>query len=144
MYRILHDVHAFADLKVRSLVRRFGLVAYAWWWRVLEELAANGGMLDMTDDDFWPHVGELLQCDDVLARRFVARCITLKLLKEKDGCLMSERLHRDMSAYRQKAERARRAANIGWEKRSRTPAERKEEMEAEAIEAFLIEKGKQQ
>ena len=39
-YYFSHDVDAFNDPKIVAMVSEYGVIAYAWWWIIIEKLAS--------------------------------------------------------------------------------------------------------
>lgn len=42
-YYFSHDVNASSDPKIVAMEMEFGVVAYAWWWKIIERLAIQDG-----------------------------------------------------------------------------------------------------
>ena len=39
-YYFSHDVTASSDPKIVAMISEYGMIAYAWWWIILEKLAS--------------------------------------------------------------------------------------------------------
>jgi hypothetical protein len=109
-----HDYRARSDTKLLELEFEFGMhEGYSLWFRMLEIMGEYGGKLSIAK---LPLYASLIRIDLELFKRFLDFCISIELLHESDGFIVSKRFLQDYDAGNAISKTNSANANSRWQK----------------------------
>jgi len=120
-YYFSHDINAIQDVKIQYLLAKFGGVAYALWWRVIE-------MLHEAEENKLPHkeyyylaLENQLKVDKDIVKDFIRCCIDEVELFRCDGnYFWSERVYENVNKMNETKQKQSEAGKISASKRKQT------------------------
>lgn len=111
-----HDVNARHDPKIRAITRKWGGIAYSWYFQILEQVYGDGGAVDLNDD-----IMKEVRADDIIGIEdtaqlvsFIDDCVSIGLFDGgfwKCGKVLSNRCAAELEDFDGKQEK-RRAAGV--------------------------------
>lgn len=108
-----HDYNAHNDEKIIKLRMKYGWAGYGVFWALIEIMRESTDVvLSLSELDAFAF---RLHCDINLSH-FVEDCVTWNLFKKDGNVFYSNRLHKDVSAMKEKSRKAKDAANLRWNK----------------------------
>ncbi len=112
-----HDSNARHDPKIGALRSVYGMEGYGRYWALIEMLRDEADYKLMLTKYVWNAIALQLQCTAQEAEKFVQDCISEFELFESDGkAFWSDSLLRRMSGLEDKKEKAKKAAEVRWNK----------------------------
>jgi len=120
-YYFSHDINAIQDVKIQYLLAKFGGVAYALWWRVIE-------MLHEAEENKLPHkeyyylaLENQLKIDKDIVKDFIRCCIDEVELFRCDGnYFWNERVYENVNKMNETKQKQSEAGKISASKRKQT------------------------
>jgi hypothetical protein len=104
-----HDYHSFNDSRIKIIVRRHGGIAYAVFWRVVEEMHISDSLLAV-DQVFYEALAIDLMTEINSAKEIIKSCIEVGLFYLKDDRLGSNRVDRNKERRSEISEKRSQAA----------------------------------
>lgn len=118
-YYFSHDSNARHDPKVLSMRSVYGMEGYGWYWVIIEMLREQTEYRLEITKYVWNALAMQMQCNADAAHNFVEDCINEFKLFETDGIYFwSSSLRKRMEMKDEKSEKAKKAAEARWKKRS--------------------------
>lgn len=116
-YWFKHDATARTDLKIKTLLAKYGWEGYGWYWLTIELLRSEDNYKLPYDEDTFEALALDMNCPTEKAQEYIDYLVKKKLLSlNGDKQFYSARLLRDMAAKDQIREQAREAVTLRWEK----------------------------
>ena len=117
-YYFKHDSNARNDPKIKSLINKYGLKGYGWFWVVIEMLR-EAERYKLDDKKYiWEALAEQMKVDVKEVRQFIKDCVEeFELLEANDHCFFSASLLKRMLELDTIREKRRDAALKSWENR---------------------------
>lgn len=117
-YWFPHDYDAHADLKIRALIKKYGLEGYGRWWVVVEQLASQEDYRLKRCSWVIEALAEAMRCETDETEAFLDDCIqSFELLASDGEAFWSESLMRRMQAREAKKQVFVEAGKKGAKKR---------------------------
>lgn len=108
-YYFSHDYNARSDIKIKSLIRKHGILGYGVYWCIIEDLYNNANALRLDCDS----IAYELRTDEELIKSIIN---DFDLFVIQDGYFMSLSVERRLLERENRSIKARKSANDRWEK----------------------------
>lgn len=132
-YYFSHDANARHDPDILAMRSVYGSEGYGWYWMIIELLREQQSYKIQITKYVWNALAMQMQCDCNAAHKFVDDCIKEFDLLHSDGDnFWSESLLRRMDSKNEKSEKARKAAEKRWGKKSPKPNSDKGSMQMDS------------
>lgn len=108
-----HDINAFNNPKLQTLIDMYGGVVYGFWWRIVETLHEKNGEVIEDKRYEWNALARQLgiNYEDAICMRDTM--VEFKLLVKKDGGFTNERVVRQIDKYNETSKKRSESGKIG-------------------------------
>ncbi len=111
-----HDSNAHDDIKIKAIIKKYGLEGYGRYWYLVEILREQEAYKIELSEENYESLAEGMKCETNQAKDYINYLIKVKLLLNSNNLIHSARLDRDMDFMRQLSEQNRQNVMVRYQK----------------------------